>query len=141
METIPHLPPQAFSLDAMEQLPGFYYIEADVDRPSFVRDCQEWGLDVMEINGRKVHGQTGYFKELANTFDFAELFEGSWEDVAESLRSLTWEEGDCILILHSAADRFALAERLQWKTMMEVWQDAIDHWSDLGVSIYLVFQD
>jgi sugar phosphate isomerase/epimerase len=141
MTTVSHLPTQEFSLDAMEQLPGFYYIEAEVDRPSFIRDCKEWGLDVLELNGRKVHGPTGYFKELNNTFEFSEEIEGSWEEASEALRSLTWEEGDCILVLHSAADRFATAEPRDWKTMMEVWQDTIDYWSDLGVSLYMVFQD
>ncbi len=141
MDTLTHLPAQEFSLDAMEQFPGFYFIEADNDRPTFIRDCQDWGLDVMEFNGRKVYGQTSYFKELANTFDFADSFEGSWDEVGESLRSLTWEEGDCILVLHSDADRFAKSEPRDWKTMMEVWQGVIDHWSDRGVSLYLVFQD
>jgi hypothetical protein len=139
MATVSHLPTQEFSLDAMEQLPGFYYIEAEVDRPSFIRDCQDWGLDVMEFNGRKVHGQVSYFKELSNTFDLSEV--ENWEEASEGLQGLAWEEGDCILVLHSAADRFAQAEPIQWKTMMEVWKGIIDHWSDLGISLYLVFQD
>jgi hypothetical protein len=141
MDIISHLPSQEFSLDAVEQFPGFYFIEADVDRPSFIRDCRDWGLEVLEVNGRKIHGQIGYFKELANTLDFDESFDGGWEELADGVRSRTWEEGDCILILHSAADRFAHAEPLQWKTMMEIWQDAIEHWGDRGVSMYLVFQD
>lgn len=141
MDLSTHLPTQEFSLDAVEQLPGFYALPAAVDRPTFVRDCRDWGLEVMHLNGRKIHGSMTYFKELALTFDLSDRFEGSWDEVSEALRSLTWEEGDCILLLHSAANRFAQAEPVHWKTMLEVWQDLIDHWSDQGVSLYLVFQD
>ena len=136
-----HLPTQPFSLDAMEQLPGFYHIDSETDRPAFVRDCIEWGFDVIEFNGRKAQGEASYFTELAKTFEFPDYFGGNWDAVADCLTDLEWEEGDCIMVLYSAADRFAKAEPLGWKTMMEIWQRVVDHWSDLGVSLYLVFQD
>ncbi|MCX5965691.1 MAG: barstar family protein [Cyanobacteria bacterium] len=136
-----HLPTQEFSLDAMEQLPGFYSIDSETDRPTFIRDCIEWGFDVIEFNGRKAQGEASYFTELAKIFEFPDYFGGNWDAVVDCLTDLEWEEGDCIMVLYSAADRLAKAEPLSWKTMMEIWQRVVDHWSDLGVSLYLVFQD
>ncbi|PZV18586.1 MAG: barnase inhibitor [Leptolyngbya sp.] len=119
--------------------PGLYQSAADLDLEELAASCQEQDFQLGYFNGATITTKAEFLSACATALKFPSSFGSNWDALEECLTDLEWLPASGYLLLYSHPKPFAQAHPKDWKTLIEIFQSAIDEWNEADVPMYIVF--
>ena len=138
MRDLTLLPTVEFSVEQAAITSGLYISTGP--RSALMLDLERLGFCVFQLEGKHIVDRSGYFRALANLFEFGSHFGQNWDALVDCLTDCSWGEGDRIVVVYSDYEPFAMADPEAWSIAMEIWKSSVVFWQAQGVRLSIVFQ-
>lgn len=119
--------------------PGLYQSAADLDLEELAVSCQEQDFQLGYLDGSNITNKAEFLTACAAALKFPSHFGHNWDALEECLTDLEWLPGGGYLLLYSHPKPFAQKHPKDWKTLIEIFQSAIDEWNEADIPMYIVF--
>lgn len=122
-----------------DRAPGLYQSAADLDLEELAASCQEQDFQLGYLDGATITNKAEFLTACATALKFPSHFGHNWDALEECLTDLEWLPGIGYLLLYTHPKPFAQAHPKDWKTLIEIFQSAIDEWNETDIPMYIVF--
>jgi RNAse (barnase) inhibitor barstar len=122
-----------------DRTPGLYQSAADLDLEELADSCQEQDFQWAHLDGATITNKTEFLSACATALQFPSSFGHNWDALEECLTDLEWLPASGYLLLYSHPKPFAQNHPKDWKTLIEIFQSAIDEWNETDIPMYIVF--
>lgn len=122
-----------------DRSPGLYQSAADLDLEELAVICQEQDFQLGHLDGATITNKAEFFTACATALQFPSYFGHNWDALEECLTDLEWLPASGYLLLYSHPKPFAQTHPKDWKTLIEIFQSAIDEWNETDIPLYIVF--
>lgn len=122
-----------------DRAPGLYQSAADLDPEELGVICQEQDFQLGYLDGSSLTNKAEVLSACATALQFPSHFGHNWDALEECLTDLEWLPASGYLLFYNHPKPFAQNHPKDWKTLMEIFQAAIDEWNETDIPMYIVF--
>lgn len=115
----------------------FFVTSSDLDAielASQQNDCHFTGIDLQHC-----HGKMQLLETLSASLKFPPSFGQNWDALADYLADLSWLASDAWVICFANADRYRDAHEEDFKTLIEILEEASAGWSEQNSPFWAFF--
>jgi RNAse (barnase) inhibitor barstar len=105
----------------------FFVTESDFEAIEIA--AHENDAHFCSIHLEQCHSKTQLLDAIASALHFPPSFGKNWDALADCLSDLSWLTSDTFVICFSNADQYRDAHEEDFKTLIEILEEASTHWS------------
>lgn len=108
---------------------GVFFV-TDSDLEAIELAAQHNDAHFSAIDLRNCHGKLQVMEALAANLQFPPSFGKNWDALADYLSDLSWLASDAFILCFSHADHYRDANEEDFKTLIEILEEASSRWSE-----------